>query len=44
MKRLTRDNTVPVGKRYGVREPAMEVELGESFVVETINFRTPVLD
>ncbi len=43
MKRLTRDNTVPVGKRYGVREPAMEVELGESFVVETINFRTPII-
>ena len=43
MRRLTRDHTVPCGKRYQVHEPAIEVELGETFVVETINFRTPVI-
>ena len=43
MRRLTRDHTVPVDKRYQVREPAVEVELGETFVVETINFRTPII-
>jgi amidase len=43
LKRLTRDHTVPCPKRYQVREPALQVELGESFVVETINFRTPIV-
>ena len=43
MKRITRDHTVPCEKRYQVREPALEVDLGETFVVETINFRTPVI-
>jgi len=43
MKRITRDKTVPVGKRYQVREPALEVDLDESFLVETINFRTPII-
>ena len=43
MKRITRDNTVPVDKRYRVREPVAEMELGEQFIVETINFRTPVI-
>jgi len=43
MKRITRNHTVPLNKRYQVREPVAEVELGESFVVETINFRTPVI-
>jgi amidase len=43
MKRITRDKTVPPDKRYKVREPVAEVVLGETFVVETINFRTPVI-
>jgi amidase len=43
MKRITRDHTVPVDRRYKAREPVAEVDLGESFVVETINFRTPVI-
>lgn len=43
MKRITRDRTVPPDKRYKVREPVAEVELEETFVVETINFRTPVI-
>lgn len=43
MKRVTRDKTVPVGKRNKVHEPVLEVGLDESFIVETINFRTPVI-
>lgn len=43
MKRISRDHTVPVERRYRVVDPVGEVELGESFVVETINFRTPVI-
>ena len=43
MQRITRDRTVPVKKRYQVREPVAEVALGETFLVETINFRTPVI-
>ena len=43
MERITRDHTVPVKKRYRVLEPAAEVELDQSFVVETSNFRTPVI-
>jgi amidase len=43
MRRITRDHTVPVEKRYRVREPVAEVQLGETFVVETINFRTPII-
>lgn len=43
MKRITRNNTVPPDKRYKVLEPVAQVELGETFVVETINFRTPVV-
>jgi len=43
MKRLTRDHTVPCDRRYQVRQPALEVDLAESFLVETINFRTPVI-
>lgn len=43
MIRVTRDHTVPVQRRYQVREPVAEVDLGESFLVETINFRTPVI-
>jgi acetamidase/formamidase len=43
MQRITRDHTVPVRSRYRVLEPVAEVELDHSFVVETINFRTPVI-
>ena len=43
MQRITRDKTVGVDRRYKVTEPVAEVELGESFVVETINFRTPII-
>ena len=43
MKRATRDRTVPVQRRYQVHEPVAEVDLGEAFVVETINFRTPIV-
>ena len=43
MKHITREHTVPVERRYEVREPVAEVELGETFVVETISFRTPII-
>ncbi len=43
MKRVTRDHTVPPERRHETREPVAEVALGEEFVVETVNFRTPVI-
>jgi len=43
MKRITRDHTVPLEKRYKVREPVAEVELGETFIVETITFDTSII-
>ena len=43
MQRISRDNTVGGDRRYKVTEPVAEVELGESFIVETINFRTPII-
>ena len=43
MKRISREYTVPPDQRHVVREPVAEVELGETFVVETINFRTPII-
>ena len=43
MQRITRSNTVPVDRRYQVRDPVARVRPGETFVVETINFRTPVI-
>ncbi|MFO8008697.1 MAG: hypothetical protein R6V05_13280, partial [Candidatus Brocadiia bacterium] len=43
MKRITREHTIGVEGRYRVFGPAAEVELGETFVVETINFRTPII-
>ena len=42
MRRISRHHTVPPSRRYRVREPVAEVGLGEIFVVETINFRTPI--
>jgi len=43
MQRIPRDRTVPPEKRYQVRDPVAQVELGETFVVETMNFRTPII-
>jgi amidase len=43
MKRVTRECTVPPQVRHKERIPVAEVELGETFVVETINFRTPII-
>jgi amidase len=44
VKRISREYTVPPGdQRHMAREPVAEVELGETFVVETINFRTPII-
>ena len=43
MKRISRAYTVAPKVRNQVREPVAEVELGETFVVETINFRTPII-
>ena len=43
MRRITRDKTIPPDERYQVREPVAEVDLGETFVVETSNFRTPII-
>jgi amidase len=43
MLRISREKTVPCNKRYQVRAPVAEVALGETFVVETINFRTPII-
>ena len=43
MRRLTRDRTVPVPRRYQVFEPALVIEPGETLVVETINHMTPIV-
>jgi amidase len=43
MKRVTRDRTVPMHRRNAWLEPAATVGLEEPFIVETINFRTPVI-
>lgn len=43
MQRISRVHTIPPEQRYCVTAPVAEVELGESFIVETINFRTPVV-
>jgi amidase len=43
MKRISRQLTVPLDQRYRVLEPVAEVDLGETFVVETINCRTPII-
>lgn len=44
MKRVSRDRTVPVERRYKLYDPVAEVEPGEPFLVETMTFRTPVID
>lgn len=43
MQRVSREHTVPPEKRCANLEPVAEVEPGETFVVETINFRTPII-
>jgi amidase len=43
MKRLGREHTVPLGKRYKIFEPVITIEPGETLVVETINHMTPVV-
>lgn len=43
MKRISREHTVPPNKRCEIQDPVAEVELGETFLVETINFRTPIV-
>jgi amidase len=43
MLKISRQHTVPNEKRYRVLEPVAEVDLGETFIVETINCRTPII-
>lgn len=41
--RIPRKYTIHPEQRYQIRQPVAEVDLGETFIVETINFRTPVI-
>ncbi len=43
MKRISREHTVSPEVRHRVREPVATVELGETFLVETINDPTPII-
>lgn len=43
MRRIGREHTVPPKIRHKVRDPVASVSLGETFVVETINFCTPII-
>jgi amidase len=43
MKRLSREHLVPNQDAYSCRQPAIEVENGETFVVETINSGQPII-
>lgn len=43
MQRVARSLTVPVARRYRVYEPVAEVELGETFLVETSNANSPII-
>ncbi len=43
MKRVSRDHTVAPDSRHHTTDPVAEVGLGETFIVETSNFRTPVI-
>lgn len=42
-KRISREHTIPQELRHSVREPIATVELGETFVVETINDPSPII-
>ena len=43
MKSISREHTVPANRRCEIQDPVAEVELGEAFLVETVNFRTPIV-
>ena len=43
MKRLTREQLIPLDERYKVFEPAIEIEPGETLVVETINHMSSIV-
>jgi amidase len=43
MKRLSRENTVPLHSRYRVFDPVLTIDPGETILVETINHMTPVV-
>jgi len=43
MKRLTREHLIPLDARYRVLEPAIEIEPGETLVMETINHMSPIV-
>lgn len=43
MKRLTREHLIPLNARYKVFEPAIEINAGETIVVETINHMSPIV-
>ena len=43
IKRISREHLVPLERRYKVYEPVAEVDVGETVVVETVNFRTPII-
>lgn len=43
MKRLTREHLIPLKARYKIFEPAVEINAGETIVVETINHMTPIV-
>lgn len=43
MKRLTREHLVPGKDSYAYRQPAIEVDDGETLVIETINSGQPVI-
>lgn len=43
MKQSTREHLIPLDARCGVLELAIEIELGETLVVETINHMRPIV-
>jgi amidase len=43
MIHVSRQYTIPVEQRYRVYKPVAEVDLGETFTIETVNFRTPII-
>jgi len=43
MLRISRQRTIPVEQRYRVFDPVAEVDIGETFIVETINSRTLII-
>ena len=44
MRRVSRNLTVPCDKRYRITEPVVTIDPGETFIVETINHMTPVVE